>query len=214
MNIKKAALSLLTRFKLQITLFLIATIAVVTLIVWAGRTIETSSLEIVSDNNIDITPQQIQSIKAIGQWEFLAVNDELMVDTTRKGIFSDDHLVRIYYGTLRLGIDMHRVKTGWIEAHGDTIIVKLPPIDLLDDDFIDETRTKSFYESGKWNADAKKAMLAKAYKKMRARCLSQSNINIAENNADLQMRNIMKAIGFNNVVIRFESSQDNKHKNK
>ena len=58
MNIKKAALSLLTRFKLQITLFLIATIAVVTLIVWAGRTIETSSLEIVSDNNIDITPQQ------------------------------------------------------------------------------------------------------------------------------------------------------------
>ena len=114
MNIKKAALSLLTRFKLQITLFLIATIAVVTLIVWAGRTIETSSLEIVSDNNIDITPQQIQSIKAIGQWEFLAVNDELMVDTTRKGIFSDDHLVRIYYGTLRLGIDMHRVKTGWI----------------------------------------------------------------------------------------------------
>ena len=75
MNIKKAALSLIMRFKLQITLLLIAVIAVTTLIVWAGRTIETSSLEIVSDNNIDITPQQIQSIKAIGQWEFLAVND-------------------------------------------------------------------------------------------------------------------------------------------
>lgn len=214
MNIKKAALSLIMRFKLQITLLLIAIIAVTTLIVWAGRTIETSSLEIVSDNNIDITPQQIQSIKAIGQWEFLAINDELMVDTTRKGIFSDDHLVRIYYGTLRLGIDMHRVKPGWIEAHEDTVIVTLPPVAILDDDFIDETRTKSFYESGKWNADAKKAMLAKAYHKMRTRCLSQSNISIAENNADLQMRNLMKAMGFNNVVIRFETSQDNKHKNK
>ena len=33
-------------------------------------------------------------------------------------------------------------------------------------------------------------------------------IEIAQNNADLQMRNIMKAMGFNTVAIRF--SKDNK----
>ena len=43
---------------------------------------------------------------------------------------------------------------------------------------------------------------------MRADCLTPKNIEIAQNNADLQMRNIMKAMGFNTVAIRF--SKDNK----
>ena len=32
---------------------------------------------------------------------------------------------------------------------------------------------------------------------------------IAEGNADLQMRNMMKAMGFNNVTIRFSDNADN-----
>ena len=208
MDIKKTILALLKQFRLQITLGIVGIVAVLALLSWLSHTVSTSSVEIVGNDSIDITPQQIQSIKAIGQWEFLAINDEVMVDTVRRGIFSDDHLTRIYYGTLRLGVDMHRTKPGWIEAHGDTIVVTLPPVGLLDEEFIDETRTKSFYESGKWDAKARKELLAKAYRKMRADCLTPKNIEIAQNNADLQMRNIMKAMGFNTVAIRF--SKDNK----
>lgn len=212
MNIKKAILSLIKQFRLQITLCIIGIVAVLALMVWINRTIKTSSVEIVGNDSIDITPQQIQSIKAIGQWEFLAINDEVMVDTVRRGFFSDDQLVRIYYGTLRLGVDMHRVQPGWIEAKGDTIVVTMPPIGLLDEDFIDETRTKSFYESGKWDAKARKALLDKAYRKMKSDCLTPSNIDIAQNNADLQMRNVMKAMGYNNITIRFsDNSHNNKH---
>ena len=208
MDIKKTILALLKQFRLQITLGIVGIVAVLALLSWLSHTVSTSSVEIVGNDSIDITPQQIQSIKAIGQWEFLAINDEVMVDTVRRGIFSDDHLTRIYYGTLRLGVDMQRTKPGWIEAHGDTIVVTLPPVGLLDEEFIDETRTKSFYESGKWDAKARKELLAKAYRKMRADCLTPKNIEIAQNNADLQMRNIMKAMGFNTVAIRF--SKDNK----
>lgn len=212
MNIKKAILSLIRQFRLQITLCLIGIVAAIAILSWLSHTVRTASVEIVGNDSIDITPQQIQSIKAIGQWEFLAINDEVMVDTVRRGIFSDDHLTRIYYGTLRLGVDMHRTQPGWIEAHGDTIVVTLPPIGLLDDEFIDETRTKSFYESGKWDAKARKDLLAKAYRKMRADCLTPSNIEIAQNNADLQMRNVMKAMGFNNIAIRFsDNTSNNKH---
>ena len=42
-----------------------------------------------------MTPSEIESIRRIGQWEFMAINDEELVDTVRKGFFSDDHLVRI-----------------------------------------------------------------------------------------------------------------------
>ncbi len=57
-----------------------------------------------------LSPTQIRTIENIGQWEFLSISDEELIDTTRHGFFGDDKLVRIYYGTLRLGIDMKEVK--------------------------------------------------------------------------------------------------------
>ena len=105
----------------------------------------------------------------------------------------------------------------WIAAEvaAPTVATKRPApdgIELLDKDFIDETRTKSFYESGKWDAKARKALLDKAYRKMKSDCLTPSNIDIAQNNADLQMRNVMKAMGYNNITIRFsDNSHNNKH---
>ena len=95
MNVKKTILALLSRFKLQITVAVVAIVAVAMILSWLGKTVESASIEIVSDNKIDITPQQIKAIKAIGQWEFLAINHEVMVDSVRRGIFYDDQLVRI-----------------------------------------------------------------------------------------------------------------------
>lgn len=171
---------------------------------WFTRGVEQSTLTVETDKTIDITPEQIQSIKAIGEWEFLSVSDEEMVDTIRKGIFSDDHLVRIYYGTLRIGINMHQVSPGWLKASGDSVTVILPNVGLLDKDFIDEARTKSFYESGRWSAADREALYKRAYQKMLKACLTESNLQSAENNADTQMRSMMKSMGFKTVIVRFE----------
>ena len=204
MEIRKTLLEILKKSWWQISLTIIGIIAVLSVLSWLRNTIETASVEIVSDNNIDITPEQIQAIKAIGQWEFLAVNDEVMVDTVRKGIFSDDHLVRIYYGTLRLGIDMHRVGPQWIEAHGDTISVTLPPVGLLDNDFIDETRTSSFIETGKWSHQDRKLMYNRADAMMRRRCLTRQNYQTAQQNAKTQFENLLRSMGFEYVKVDFE----------
>ena len=157
-----------------------------------------------SDNKIDITPEVIQSIKSIGEWEFLSIADEEMVDTTRKGIFSDDHLVRIYYGQLSIGVNMRKVGPRWIEATGDSVTVTLPKVELLDNDFIDEARTKSFYESGRWSAADREAMYRRAYSMMKRNCLNAKNIRAAEMNAEAQMTNIMKGLGFRAVTVRFD----------
>ena len=42
---------------------------------------------------------------------------------------------------------MKEVKEGWIETEKDTIVCTLPPIKLLDHNFIDEARTQSFFET-------------------------------------------------------------------
>ena len=83
----------------------------------------------------------IRSIEQIGEWSFLEIDDEEMVDTLRRGVFSKSELVRIYYGTLRIGFNLKETREGWLAMSGDTLVAKLPPVKLLDDNFIDEART-------------------------------------------------------------------------
>ena len=156
------------------------------------------------NSDINVTPEQIQRIKAIGEWEFLSISDEELVDTVRKGLFKDDQLVRIYYGTLRIGVNLQHVKDGWIKTQGDSVSVTLPKVGLLDEQFIDEARTKAFYESGKWTPNDREALYHKARRQMKAHCLTPQNLKSAENNADTQFRRMMKAMGYNNIIIRFE----------
>ena len=163
-----------------------------------------NSISIEADRRIDITPAQIQSIKDIGQWEFLSIADEELVDTIERGFFRDKELVRIYYGTLRLGIDMGKINEKWITVTDSVVNVTLPPIELLDRNFIDEAQTRSFFESGTWKPDAREALYRKAYSKMLARCFTPENIDIAEKNAKVQFAQFMKALGFNNTIINIE----------
>ncbi|MBR1934108.1 MAG: DUF4230 domain-containing protein [Prevotella sp.] len=154
-------------------------------------------------NRIDFSPQQIQSIRDIGQWEFLAITDEELVDTTRRRLFSDDHLAHIYYGTLRLGIDLQQLKDEWVVVRQDTIFLTLPPVGLLDQHFIDEARTRSFFEAGRWSAADREAMYRRAERLMRAHALTPQNLKTAEANAEEQVRKLMHTMGYNEVIISF-----------
>ena len=155
-------------------------------------------------NAIDLTPAQIRSIESIGEWEFLAIADEEMIDTVRRRLFGRDRLVRIYRGTLHIGINLEECKEGWVLAHGDTVSVTLPGVRLLSDRFIDEARTRSFYESGDWSAAAKEALYHKAANAMKRRCLTPANMRKAEDNAREQFTSLFRSFGFNHFEIRFE----------
>lgn len=179
----------------------LALVAVVLVLWWLLFAEKDNHIGLEVDDGIDVTPEQIASIKAIGQWEFLSVSDEELVDTVRKGFLSDDQLVRIYYGTLRLGIDMSRVR---IYMQSDTITLSVPPVELLDQNFIDEARTKAFYESGKWQPKDREALYHKARRQMLAHGLTPENLRSAEQNADSQLRQMLKAMGYQNIIIRFE----------
>ncbi len=162
-----------------------------------------TTAEIKVDNRIDITPTIVTTMKETGEWQFLSVNDEELVDTTKKGFLREEKLVRIYYGKLSLGIDMRKFEPHWIEQQGDTIIMTLPEIQLLDNEFIDEARTKAFIETGKWtNADREK-LYHKAYRRMIERCMTAENIAAAKENATEQIEKMIHAIGIEHCIIQF-----------
>ena len=167
-----------------------------------------NTVSVTTEEQTTLSPTQVESIEAIGEWEFLAISNEELVDTVRHGFFGDDQLVRIYYGTLRLGINMKDVKQGWIQANAgkDSIVCTLPPIRLLDNNFIDEARTRSFFEEGKWTGADRQALYDRAYAQMKKRCLTQANIRIAQRNARQQFRDMFKAMGFPNARVEFEEN--------
>jgi len=167
-----------------------------------------NSVGIVRNNKIDISPTMVKSIEDIGQWEFLAINDEELIDTVRHGFFGDDVLARIYVGTLRIGIDTHEAKPGWIALRGDTVVITMPPIKLLDHNFIDEAQTRPIYENGKWSHKAKAEMYKRAYDAMKRRCLNDNNMDRARQNATAQMTSLIRSTGLNNVKVVFE--EDNR----
>jgi hypothetical protein len=183
---------------------ILALTAFILVFVWLVFFEKNNTIELGVDDRIGDTPTQIESMKAIGEWEFLSVSNEELVDTVRKGLLSDDHLVRIYYGTLRLGINMHQARPHWLTVSGDTATAVLPKVGLLDKNFIDEARTKSFYESGSWQESDREALYKKAYRMMLQRCMTPTNLKAAEENAEAQFRKMLLALGYKNVIIKFE----------
>lgn len=190
--------------KIKIGAIVAGIIALVAIACWFTKSVSETTMSVDADQTIDVTPEQIERIKAIGEWEFLSVAFEEMVDTTRRGFFSDDHLTRIYYGTLRLGVDMQQVESGWIQVQGDSIEVTLPAIRLLDKNFIDEARTKSFYESGRWKPADREALYQRARQRMLKRGLTKQYVETAKTNGEAQFRQMMLSMGYEHVSIQFK----------
>ncbi len=190
---------------LLIKVLLIVVLVVVVVLVarhYINKVSSTSTMtEVVKDEKIDITPSQIRSIEQIGEWSFLEINDEELIDTIRHGFFSDDELVRIYYGTLRLGINLKEAHEGWLAMQNDTLCAILPPVRLLDNNFIDETRTRSFIETGKWTHHDRKAMYNRAVQRMRRRCLTKKNYQSARDNARVQFEQMLRSMGYDKVRV-------------
>ena len=188
----------------KLGLILLGAVLVIAGAFWLRSCTKGDYIEIGADNAIDASPTQIQSIKAIGEWEFLSVSVEELADTVRKGILSNDELARIYYGTLRIGINMHQVEPGWLTAEGDSVSLSLPPVALLDRDFIDEARTKPFFETGTWKPEDREALYRLAHKNMLAHGLTKENLATAEDNAREQITSLMKTMGYKKVTIIFK----------
>jgi hypothetical protein len=192
------------KMKYKLAGIVVAAIVALAALWWIVSGISQSEVTLDVNQEIDLTPEQITSIEAIGEWELLAIANEELVDTTRKGFFKDDHLVRIYYGTVRLGIDMKNVEQGWLHTVGDSIVVTLPQPGLLDKNFIDEARPKSFFESGKWSHQDRDKLYQKAYRQMLAHCLTPENLRSARENGEALFTKMMKNMGYERISVRWK----------
>lgn len=192
------------RWTLTIVTLLLVALAMRTLSVAIDSGEAPIALTIDSDNSIDLTPAQVTSIRRIGKWEFLSMQMEEIIDTTHsRFLLADEELVRIYRGTIRLGIDTDALTDNWLTVHGDTAIVLLPPIRQLNKRFIDEAQTQTFYETGPWSNKARERMYREAERRMLARLRRSKARQQAEENGREQVTALMRAFGFRTVEVEF-----------
>lgn len=195
----------------RITLILItfALIAYGVMVVYRSFTYTDSAV----DKPIAQSPEEIVHLRSIGQWEFLSVESEELVERHHTGLMSDRDLICIYRGTLRIGVDLRKLPEDWVEVKGRNAIVHLPQPSLLDENFLDETRTTVFMEQGLFRAEEREAMIAEAKNKMKQRALSPDNLSIARRNAESQFQKLFLAMGYEDVIVEFAPQKDAQHKN-
>lgn len=191
----------MNKIRIYIIAALLLVVLVLTMGIYLWHKTKDDNVSMVRNDGIELTPMQVESIKNIGQWEFLSVSDEEIVDTMKTGFLRDARLARIYYGDLRLGIDLQKVNNQWIAYHGDTLVVSLPPITLLDEKFIDEARTRPFYEDGTWTEEERMQLYNKAYRMMRSRCYTQRNRQRARQHAIEQFTQLIHNMGIEHVQV-------------
>ncbi|MBQ2044138.1 MAG: DUF4230 domain-containing protein [Bacteroidaceae bacterium] len=198
--------------KIRSFLQFLFTLACIVLLVWAftlarqwgqGEAMPSLfSFRLGGKKGIGPTPAQLRSIERIGKWEFLSIEDEEIVDTVRhRLLLPDQHLVRIYRGTLSLGIDLSMAQQDWVRMQSDTVVVTLPQVTLLNPQFIDEASTRTFHETGTWDAQAREQMYQKARRVMMDRCLSEENLRMAQETGKAHMKAVFRNLGFENVVV-------------
>lgn len=185
-------------------LFIIMAGSIILFFINKAKDSVTPDLAMVERTEVYMTPAQIKSIRDIGQWEFMAVASEELMDTVRRGFFFDNHLVRIYHGTLRLGIDFSGLDSTSIATDGSALVLHLPDVQLLDENFIDEARTQTFYESGRWTGKDRNDLYIRAKQRMKARTLTSTNLNNARQLGEAQMQQLLHAMGFKQVRIEFQ----------
>ncbi|GJG64131.1 hypothetical protein PRLR6014_06070 [Prevotella lacticifex] len=157
------------------------------------------------------TPVNLDSIRAIGQWSFLTVEMDEVVDTVDRGLFSSDRISVAYHGTLHYGINVAEARPGWVTIVGDTAVtVVLPPVKLLDDRFLDERNVKVYEGRDDMDFINKPTVRAALVRKAKAAMIRRGRENIPEarSKAETEVRRIFSQHGYKKIVVRFED--DNK----
>lgn len=165
---------------------------------------------------IERTPEEIRVLKDIKQWECLSVETEELIERHEPHTFGDKHLVKVFKGRLSIGINMEKAADDWFTVDSTacatggrpSAVLHLPDVELLDEEFIDEARTTTFFEKGVFSPKVKQELYEEAARAMKARTLTPDNLEAARKAAEDQFVRIFQSLGFSPVAVEFGRAED------
>lgn len=178
-----------------VTLILVAWLLLRTTVKDSG--IETSA----TDEHVSSTKAVIDSIRSIGQWELMSLDVQTEVDTVCDAWFGLRHnrLTRRYHGRISLGIDLSQLPSSpsLPPLRGDRggAWVCLPPVKVLDENFIDESLTELIVcddSDMEQSPEIRRDMLQRARQKMLKEVVTPARLAECDDKAHQELDRLLK----------------------
>ena len=151
--------------------------------------------------NYSVGPLSIRSLAKTEQLKVLSVHKEILASQRRKtkSLFKDkeEKIYVIYPATLHFGFDLAKADSNSIIRDGDSVIVVLPPVTILNKDgkAVDEADKRTAIEEGSWNATEMTLLRDRAEAMMLRSCEYDSCYVRAERTARLMVASMMRNMG-------------------
>ena len=137
---------------------------------------------------VDVSPTVIKQLQIRKEWCFREI---AMEETSEiKGITGS--LLKRYYGVMRLGVKLDSINENYVQFYKNeqVLTIQLPKIEVLDDNFIDETKTETLVENAwtKFNNEELKRCFNQAKRKMIENNFTTKNIELAEDQGKTEIK--------------------------
>ena len=160
---------------------------------------------------------QITDLSKTAKLKVLTIYKEIIVSQYRleRGLlFSQNEfqIHSIYPGRLDIGFNLTKCEDNWIVTEGDTVIVSLPPVEILNKDawYIDETKKQTPIEDGSWSNADYNIMAQRANALMRRTCELEDCYKQAETQGFKVIANLFKSCGYQNLKINIKTRDNYK----
>jgi len=188
--------------------------SVLTIIIVAGAIISHTSASLFNylfDERVEVGHIQISDISKTEKLKVLTMYKEVIVSQYKQehGRFfgtNDYQIHSIYPGRVDLGFDLSKCDENWISMSGDTAIVSLPAVEILNKDkwLIDETKKQTPIEDGKWYAADYDKMAHRANALIIRNCELDNCYTLAEQQGFKVISNLLKTLGYENIKINIQ----------
>ena len=191
-----------------------AVYAVIAIILWLmiSKLVSVVAPDVTTTDNerIDSTEVVVKNIETSRQWVFLKIPVEEVV-SREKGLIWKDNLTKKFKGQIELGLDLRMMLPGWAKYKpGDFshIELNMPPIEILNNEFLDEAASQTLIDEGSWSLEEKKLMKEEAIEKMSQQALSLHNVEAAEALARRELTEKFLKLGYKDVKVNISRIYD------
>lgn len=168
---------------------------------------------------IDKTANVVSDIKKISKYTTACYYEEItLVETKTNGVVNkvvgkvvssllgskpliEDEICIIANGKVRAGYDFEKLAKDAISITGDTLEIKLPEAEIFDV-VVNPSNFDVYVSDGNWTHEQVTKIQDKAKAKIEEDAKSAGIMDKAQNSGKEQLRNLFKAMGFSEVVIK------------
>ena len=166
---------------------------------------------------VEVGHIQLSDLSKTEKMKILSMYKEVVVSQYRQGLSffygqSTAEIHSIYPGRIDIGFDLSKCDENWISTEGDTVVVNLPPVEILNKDswYIDEAKRQTPIEEGSWTAADYTKMARRANALIKRTCELEDCYKQAEAQGFKVVANLLRAFGYQNMRINIQTREQYK----